>query len=529
MLQFSMGMNISDEESELVKPIFDAATEGLLLANDYWSWEREWRAFKAGETKRVVNAVEVVARTRSLPIEEAQDAVKEMIIKSEGEFVRRRDELYRLHPTLSTKLKRWIETCGLAISGNHYWCSACPRQNAWRQEELTGILPKQKSAKRPNSDVDPEDKFHKRQRASKGSSLYMPPSPESVGHVSNGTNSPKAVKAIEDESCKQQKATKTSDYTMYKPDTMALESPCTYISSLPSKGVRATLIEALNYWMDVPAKSLKVIEDVVNVLHNASLILDDIEDNSPLRRGKPATHTIFGQSQSINAANFMYVKATAQVLKGLSPQAMEVLLEELEGLYLGQSWDLYWKHNLQCPTEDEYINMIDHKTGGMFRMLLRLMEAESPLLSTFDFDRMTLLFGRFFQVRDDYMNFGDYANQKGFCEDLDEGKFSYPIVYCLEHRPEFRAHILGIFRQRPASASPDVAPLPKERKMHILSCLEVSGAFEATWKCMEELEAELDMEIGRLEDATGRMNPMLRLLLARLSVKGIKKFGLSSA
>ncbi|KAF8250240.1 geranylgeranyl pyrophosphate synthase [Wilcoxina mikolae CBS 423.85] len=530
MLQFSTGINISEEESELVKPIFDAATQGLLLANDYWSWEREYRSFKAGETKRLVSAVEVIARTRSLSIEDSQEAVKEMIITAEGEFVRRRDDLYRLHPNISMKLRKWIEICGLAVSGNHYWCSAAPRHNAWRKEELSGIQPIQRTSKALHERPDPslDRQVYKKPKTSTGSSTDIPSPPESVIHVSNGTNGLKAVKAMEN-GRKPHNITKASDHSWHKPDSIALESPCAYIASLPSKGVRATLIEALNYWLDVPAKPLKVIETVVNVLHNASLILDDIEDNSPLRRGKAATHTIFGHAQSINAANFMYVKATAQVQKGLNPQALDVLLEELEGLYLGQSWDLYWKHNLMCPTEEEYINMVDHKTGGMFRMLLRLMETESPLvLSTFNFDRMTLLFGRFFQIRDDYMNFGDYANQKGFCEDLDEGKFSYPIVYCLEHHPEFRGHILGILRQRPAGVSPDAAPLAKEGKMHIITCLETSGAFEASWRCMEELETELDMEIGRLESATGVTNPMLRLLLARLSVKGIQKFGMAN-
>ena len=540
MLQFSMGMEISEEEKESVKDIFDAATEGLLLANDYWSWEREYRSFKAGNTKKLVSSIEVLVRTRSLSIEEAQKVVKEMIINAENEYVRRRNEMYQLQPNISIKLRRWIETCGLAVSGNHYWCSACPRQNAWRGE-VPGMEQIQESSKalRRKSSVSISDlHINKKTRRSNGSST-SPPSSESNVHVHDSSDGPKIM---ENGSCKhraamngtkhpdqgrclesdEQKPSKVSSRHSYKPDNAALESPSAYVASLPSKGVRATLIESLNCWLDVPVKSLKVIEVVITLLHNASLILDDIEDNSPLRRGKAATHTIFGPAQSINSANFMYVKATQQVQKGLNnPQAMDVLLEELEGLYLGQSWDLYWKHNLVCPSEEEYINMVDNKTGGMFSMLLRLMQSESPLMTTLDFDRLTILFGRFFQIRDDYMNFGDYTNQKGFCEDLDEGKFSYPIVHCLESHPEFRGHILGIFRQRPASLSPGSAPLSKESKGHIIACLEAAGAFEATLECLRGLESELDCEIGKLECVTGETNPMLRLLLAGLSVKGL--------
>lgn len=549
MLQFSMGIEISEEEKESVKDIFDAATEGLLLANDYWSWEREYRSFKAGDTKRLVSSIEVLVRTRSLSIEEAQKVVKEMIIDAESEYVRRRNEMYRLHPNISIKLRRWIETCGLAVSGNHYWCSACPRQNAWR-EEILGMEQIQESSKalrRKSSISVSDDHVNKKTRRSNGSLTSPPSSIESFVHVHDSSDGPKAVGNGSHKHCEvmngtkhpdqghcfqpdEQKPGKVSSRHWYKPDSTALEAPSAYVASLPSKGVRATLIESLNCWLDVPVKSLKVIEVVITLLHDASLILDDIEDNSPLRRGKAATHTIFGPAQSINSANFMYVKATQQVRKGLNnPRALDVILEELEGLYLGQSWDLYWKHNLVCPSEEEYINMVDNKTGGMFSMLMRLMQSESPLTSTLDFDRLTILFGRFFQIRDDYMNLGDYADQKGFCEDLDEGKFSYPIVHCLESHPEFRGHILGIFRQRPAGMSPGFAPLSRESKGHVIACLEAAGAFEATLKCLRELESELDCEIGKLERATGETNPMLRLLLAGLSTKGLgvtgKKIG----
>lgn len=96
------------------------------------------------------------------------------------------------------------------------------------------------------------------------------------------------------------------------------------------------MIEALNYWLEVDEVALTKIGELVDLLHNASLILDDIEDNSPKRRGKPATHTIFGHSQAINSANFMFVQAVQLARQFRNPNAVEILLEELENLYLGQ-------------------------------------------------------------------------------------------------------------------------------------------------------------------------------------------------
>ncbi|KAL5619731.1 hypothetical protein FOVSG1_001953 [Fusarium oxysporum f. sp. vasinfectum] len=216
---------------------------------------------------------------------------------------------------------------------------------------------------------------------------------------------------------------------------------------MPSNGMKSELIAALNLWFKVPPGALGHINSAIDMLHNASLILDDIQDNLPLRRGVPAAHVVFGAAQSINSATFMFVNATAVFISKLCPAALKALLEGLETLFLGQSWDLYWKHNLQCPSEAEYVRMVDHKTGGMFIMLVRLMMAESPYCGSEvveDLETLMRLLGRFYQIRDDYLNFSAYASQKGFAEDLDEGKFSFPIVCGIEKHPELRGQILAV-------------------------------------------------------------------------------------
>jgi ophiobolin F synthase len=307
----------------------------------------------------------------------------------------------------------------------------------------------------------------------------------------------------------------------FKPSQKAIAGPIRYISSMPSKGVRSKLIEAMNYWLHVPGESVETIKHTIDLLHNASLILDDIEDNSPLRRGKVATHSIFGYAQSINSSNFMLLQAMQEAAKLSNKDALQIVLDDVENLFLGQSWDLYWKYNLICPSVEEYLNMVDNKTGCMFRLLVRLMQGESERTTVFDFDRLTLLFGRFFQIRDDYMNLSsnEYSDQKGLCEDLDEGKFSYPILHCLEHHPEFKDYIIGVFRQRPVILAHDSQKLPKECKINIVEQLRRFGTFEACRSYLIEMEASLEAEIAKLEHATGETNPVLRLILARLSLR----------
>jgi geranylgeranyl pyrophosphate synthase len=311
----------------------------------------------------------------------------------------------------------------------------------------------------------------------------------------------------------------------YKPPQSALQAPIQYIFSMPSKGVRFRLLEAFNYWMKADEPVLKTVGELVDLLHNASLILDDIEDGSPKRRGKPSTHAIFGHSQAINSANYMFVQAVNSTRNFRSPDATGILLEELENLYLGQSWDLYWKYNLQCPSIADYLNMVDNKTGCMFRLLLRLVEAEMAEHQTSSslpaLDQLSILFGRFFQIRDDYMNLcsGAYTEQKGAYEDLDEGKFSYPIVHCIAHDEGFRKFINGVFRQQRSSITTGLVPLAPEIKEFVVEYLRTSGTFDHCRRYLDQLEAEVVAEVDQVEKATKEANPVLRLLLKKLSVQ----------
>ena len=54
-----------------------------------------------------------------------------------------------------------------------------------------------------------------------------------------------------------------------------------------------------------------------------------------------------------------------------------IFMEELLNLHRGQGMDLFWRDTLRCPTEEEYFEMVGHKTGGLFRLAVRLMQAKS--------------------------------------------------------------------------------------------------------------------------------------------------------
>lgn len=184
-----------------------------------------------------------------------------------------------------------------------------------------------------------------------------------------------------------------------------INKPYNYLTSHSGKDIRKQILAAFNIWLKIDTTHLNTINKVVGMLHNASLLIDDIQDSSPLRRGAPSAHTIFGTASTINSANYVYFQAM-QTLSTLPtqviPGALQIYCEELLNLHRGQGLDLYWRDTLTLPTESAYLKMVANKTGGLFRLAVRLMCLVSNC--SFDFAPLIEKLGLIFQIRDDYKN-----------------------------------------------------------------------------------------------------------------------------
>lgn len=131
--------------------------------------------------------------------------------------------------------------------------------------------------------------------------------------------------------------------------------------------------------------------------------IDDIQDGSDLRRGSPAAHRVFGEAQTINSANYAYFLAQKELLQLRNPwEAFQIFNDELLNLHRGQGMELFWRDTLTVPTVEQYLQMISNKTGGLFRLAVRLMQSVNP--TDHDILPLTELLGLIFQIRDDYLN-----------------------------------------------------------------------------------------------------------------------------
>lgn len=95
---------------------------------------------------------------------------------------------------------------------------------------------------------------------------------------------------------------------------------------------------------------------------------------------------IFGEGQTINSANFLLVQAVGQVRQLEDQRCLQIFLEEMQNIFIGQSFDLYWTRRGKCPSQDEYMEMIRQSAScpllpvalRMITLFEHVMESDHP-------------------------------------------------------------------------------------------------------------------------------------------------------
>lgn len=268
--------------------------------------------------------------------------------------------------------------------------------------------------------------------------------------------------------------------------------PFRYLQQQPGKEIRSQLVEAFDAWLHVPPEKLAVIKSCIEMLHNASLLIDDVEDGSLLRRGKPVAHKIYGVPSAINCANLVYFMALRELGKLHSHLAVDIFTDELIHLHQGQGMDIFWRDSLTIPSEEEYLDMINNKTGGLLRLAVNLMQACSDVKLEGLVELVNTL-GILYQVRDDYINLvsSDYMKNKSYCEDLTEGKFSFPIIHSLRNASSSNRQLLNILRSRTSEI---------EVKTYAVQLMHDTGSFEYTKQFLHETVKIVNQLLQKLGD-----------------------------
>lgn len=261
----------------------------------------------------------------------------------------------------------------------------------------------------------------------------------------------------------------------------------------------------------------------VEIVHNFSLVHDDIEDVSPLRRHRPTVWKIWGQPQAINAGDALLVLAHLALLRlrerGVPAQrvlqAAGILDAACLELCLGQQKDLSFESRLDVSIDD-YLAMISQKTGALFEASLLL----GATLSTGE-ERLVRGLGSFgrklglaFQLQDDEMGIWGEAEATGkpTAADIYERKKSLPVIYALEKSVgEEHRELVRIYRQE-SLGSQDVA-----RVLDILDKMAARNHVRClAEKCYREALGELEA-VGLTDEATRELKEISSFMRLRQS------------
>ena len=175
---------------------------------------------------------------------------------------------------------------------------------------------------------------------------------------------------------------------------------------------------------------------VVEFIHTATLLHDDVVDASELRRGNPTANALFGNAASVLVGDFVYSRAFQMMVDVESMRVMQVLAEATNVIAEGEVLQLMNCHNTAID-EHDYLRVIRYKTAKLFEAATRLgaiLGGADPALEA-AMAEYGMHLGTAFQLIDDVLDYsGDNKTTgKNVGDDLAEGKPTLPLIYAIKH------------------------------------------------------------------------------------------------
>jgi octaprenyl-diphosphate synthase len=177
---------------------------------------------------------------------------------------------------------------------------------------------------------------------------------------------------------------------------------------------------------------------IIEFIHTATLLHDDVVDESDLRRGKESAHAVWGNAASVLVGDFLYSRSFQMMVEIDSMRVMEVLSDATNTIAEGEVEQLLNMHDPEI-SQERYFSVIEKKTAKLFEAACQLgaVLAGRPELETAmaEFGREL---GAAFQVTDDVLDYMSDAETlgKNSGDDLAEGKPTLPLILCREQADE---------------------------------------------------------------------------------------------
>jgi octaprenyl-diphosphate synthase len=222
---------------------------------------------------------------------------------------------------------------------------------------------------------------------------------------------------------------------------------------------------------------------IVEFIHTATLLHDDVVDESDMRRGKSTANHIFGNAASVLVGDFLYSRSFQMMVKLQKMRVMDILAEATNTISEGEVLQLLNVRRVDI-TENDYLRVIHFKTAKLFEAATRL----GAVISQADVPQETAMaeygmrLGTAFQLIDDVLDLSGKSEEIGkkLGNDLAEGKPTLPLLYAIQNGQPAEVALI-----KEAIHHGDLSKMPE-----VLTALESTGALQYV-RALAKKEAEL--------------------------------------
>jgi octaprenyl-diphosphate synthase len=255
-----------------------------------------------------------------------------------------------------------------------------------------------------------------------------------------------------------------------------------YIVGAGGKRIRPMLVLLFANALGFAGRARYELAATVEFIHTATLLHDDVVDESSLRRGKATANALFGNAASVLVGDFLYSRAFQMMVSINQMRVLEVLAEATNVIAEGEVLQLMNMHDADLTVE-KYLKVIRFKTAKLFEASARLgaiLAGASP-----DIEESCASYGRAlgtaFQLVDDLLDYEGSTSElgKNVGDDLREGKPTFPLLLAMARSNENEKNLI-----RQAITQGETTRLPE-----ILEIIRQTGALDAT---REAARAEID-------------------------------------
>jgi len=233
---------------------------------------------------------------------------------------------------------------------------------------------------------------------------------------------------------------------------------------------------------------------IIEFIHTATLLHDDVVDNSNMRRGQETANNLWGNEASVLVGDFLYTRSFEMMVEMDSMQLMRILSHATNIIAEGEVLQLLNCHDPDT-SEASYLEVIHHKTAKLFEaagQLGAVISQSSPEIEL-AMSNYAMHLGSAFQLVDDLLDYSESSDAigKNIGDDLAEGKATLPLIYAMRQGNKQQTQII-----REA-----IEHGQREKIDDIITIIEQTGAIDYTSRAAQQEIEQAKMALSIIDDS----------------------------